>query len=584
VAFARPIIRHAGAALFRDRPGESSLRNIVEILLHHADASPARPAYRFFQGSSLAPDTLTFAEIGRLARALAARLQAEGLTGASALLVCKQQKHFVLAFYACLLAGVIAVPTAPPRRTSLRGRLDLLARDAGVRVLISDVDEMLAQADEVIGRPVLSFDVRRCLEDGAVDSFAAAWKMPSLRAETVAFLQYTSGSTGDPKGVMVGHGNLMQNCSVIQPAMDWNRETSILTALPLFHDMGLVGGVLESMFIGCVANCMPPAEFVQYPERWLQLIAKFGITISGGPNFMYDLASRVVTDEQIAGCDLSGWRVAFCGAEPIRASTIRRFTERFGAFGFRPQSFFPCYGMAEATLYISGVAMDSLPKIDLREGNAVVGCGRTNGDTELVIVDPETRQRMPEEQTGEIWVRGGSVAQGYWQRPELNARVFQATIAGDEGKCYLRTGDLGYLKAGELYVAGRLKDLIILYGKKYAPQDIEDTTQNAHPALRADACIALAINETDVERLVVVCELKREWLRRDDAWPEIVTAVRRAVSAQHGINVDEVVFIKPGTLPRTSSGKVRRAQTRADFTSKALELALPLRSAEPAPA
>lgn len=583
MAFARPIIRSAGAALFRARPGESSLRNIVEILLQHADHSPERPAYRFFQGSSLTPDTLTFAQTSRLARALAARLQSEGLTGTSALLVCKQQKHFVLAFYACLLAGVIVVPTAPPRRMSLRGRLDLLARDADVRVLISDVDEMLAGAVELVGRPVVAFDARACLEDGT-ETFAAAWKMPALNADTIAFLQYTSGSTGDPKGVMVGHGNLMQNCSVIQPAMDWNRETSILTALPLFHDMGLVGGVLESMFIGCVANCMPPAEFVQYPERWLQLISKFGITISGGPNFMYDLASRVVTDEQIAGCDLSGWRVAFCGAEPIRASTIRRFTDRFAAFGFRPESFFPCYGMAEATLYISGVAMDSLPKIDLREGNAVVGCGRTNGDTELAIVDPETRRRMPEGQTGEIWVRGGSVAQGYWQRPELNERVFQATIAGDEGGRYLRTGDLGYLKAGELYVAGRLKDLIILYGKKYAPQDIEDTTQNAHPALRADACIALAINETDVERLVVVCELKREWLRRSEAWPEVVTAVRRAVSAQHGVNVDEVVFIKPGTLPRTSSGKVRRAQTRADYVSRSLDLALPVSSVEPAPA
>lgn len=556
------------------------MRNIVEILLHHADSTPELPAYRFFQGSALSPDTLSFSDVRQLACAFAAQLQAAGLSGSSALLVCKQQKHFVIAFYACLLAGVVAVPTAPPRRMSLRGRLDLLARDANIHAVISDVDEMLANADEMIGRPAKSFDIRAGLESSQLDALAAAWRMPPLASDSIAFLQYTSGSTGDPKGVMVGHDNLMQNCTVIRPAMDWSPSTSILTALPLFHDMGLVGGVLESMFIGCVANCMPPAEFVQYPERWLQLISKYGITISGGPNFMYDLASRVVSDEQIAGCDLSGWRVAFCGAEPIRASTIERFTNRFAAFGFRPQSFFPCYGMAETTLYITGVQMDSLPKIDLRDGNPVVGCGRANGDTELAIVDPDTHRRVAENEMGEIWVRGGSVSPGYWQRPELNARTFQATITDEDGAHYLRTGDLGYLNAGDLYVAGRLKDLIILYGKKYAPQDIEDTAQNAHPALRSDASIAFATNADDQERLLLVCELHREWLRRSDAWPEVMASVRRAVSEQHGVNIDEIVFIKPGTLPRTSSGKVRRSQARANYQTDALERAMPARSVQ----
>jgi acyl-CoA synthetase (AMP-forming)/AMP-acid ligase II len=560
------------------------VRNIVEILLHHAETAPQRPAYRFFQGSSLIPETLSFADVRQLACALAARLQSQGLTGCTALLVCKQQKHFVVAFYACLLAGVIAVPTAPPRRMSLRGRLDLLARDADVRVVISDVDDMLSNASEVVGRNAQLIDVRDCLAEGDCETLAASWRMPRLTQDSLAFLQYTSGSTGDPKGVMVGHGNLMQNCAVIQPAMDWNQDTSILTALPLFHDMGLVGGVLESMFIGCVANCMPPAEFVQYPERWLQLISMYGITVSGGPNFMYDLASRVVTDEQIDGCDLGGWRVAFCGAEPIRASTIQRFTDRFSTFGFRPQSFFPCYGMAEATLYISGVAMDSLPKVDSRDGNAVVGCGRANADTEIVIVDAETHQRVADGTIGEIWVRGGSIAQGYWKRPDLSARVFGATIAGEDAPRYLRTGDLGYIKDGDLYVSGRLKDLIILYGKKYAPQDIENTAQNAHPALRVDASIAFGVSDAEKDRLVVVSELQREWLRRSDEWPEIVSAVRRALSMHHGVNLDELVFIKPGALPRTSSGKVRRADARASYACNALARALPTQVGQPEPA
>jgi len=549
------------------------LRNLSEALLHHATSQPDAIAYRFFQGAALTPEVLSFAALREQASAFACLLQRQGLAGAPLLLVCKSQRNFVVAFYGCLLAGAIAVPTAPPRRKSLMGRLQILSQDAGVVAVIHDTDEMVDCGLRFEGEPVAEFDMRSVMQGHASAALAAEWSLPMLGDDTVAFLQYTSGSTGDPKGVVVTHGCLMQNCAVIQQALDFNPATSILTALPLFHDMGLVGGVLESMYVGCIGNCMPPAEFVQYPERWLQIISKFGITISGGPNFMYDLAARSVTDEQLGDCNLSTWQAAFCGAEPIRASTWRRFSERFSAAGFDADAFYPCYGMAESTLFISGKDLAAAPKTSRLLGTEVVSCGGTYLDTDVQIVDPDSRRRVADGSVGEIWVSGGSVAKGYWGRAELTERTFHARIDGGGEARYLRTGDLGYLHDGELYVTGRLKDLIIAYGRKYAPQDIEDVAENSHAALRRSCSAAVSVPSEAGERLVVVAEIERSWMRRQDEWPGVVSSMRRAVSDAHGVSVDEVVFIRPGTLPRTSSGKVRRSQCAADYLAGALERA-----------
>lgn len=545
--------------------------NLAEVVCSQAARRPSEVAYRFFQGSSLIPDTLTFQALWQGAAALAVTLKEKGLGGQRVLLVCKSHKNFVLAFFACMLAGAVAVPTAPPRRKALLGRLQLLATDAQVLAVICDGDEM--QGFALDGTPLPQIDLRTGItpEQTALD--AQRWTPPALNGNSIAFLQYTSGSTGDPKGVMVSHGNLMCNCEAIRQGMEFTPESSIFTALPLFHDMGLVGGVLESMVVGCVGNIMSPTEFVQYPERWLQIISAFKVSISGGPNFMYELAARNIKPEDLAGCDLSSWKVAFCGAEPIRAATMELFSRQFAPFGLRPEAFYPCYGMAESTLFITGKQIDALPSVCDLVGNSVVGCGEPRHDTGLAVVDPETACRLPECEVGEIWVSGASVALGYWQRPELTQAMFQAKIVGGDGCPHLRTGDLGYLKDGQLYVTGRLKDLIIAYGKKYAPQDLEEEAERSHPALRVGGCAAFAVADGNGDKVVLVCELQREWLRRHAEWPGVAAAVRSAVNAAHGAAVGEVVFLKPGALPRTSSGKVRRSQCKADYLADALDRA-----------
>ncbi len=546
------------------------MESFPEIVLRRAKFEPDDIACRFFKGPGLSQEIITFSSLWEQAACLAQYLQAQDLTHERAVLVCKSQKNFVVAFYACLLAGVVAVPSSPPKRQVLQLRLKLIAKNAKARAIIFDADE-LANADLALdGEDLLKIDLRHYTGADTFSACAAAWA-PVLADESApAFLQYTSGSTGDPKGVVVSHGSLVHNCAAIQDAMEITQESRLFTALPLYHDMGLVGGVLQLMYSGCEASFLSPTEFVQYPERWLQIISEFGITVSGGPNFMYDLAARTIQADAIEGIDLSSWRVAFCGAEPIRASVVARFTERFASQGFRAEAFYPCYGMAESTLLITGARVGSLPTTQRHAGVEVMGCGLPWRDTCVEIVDPQSLTRVPAGENGEIWVRGRSVAQGYWGWPELSQQVFQAGITGGDSG-YLRTGDLGFMHDGQLYVTGRLKDLIIVNGRKYVPQDIEDNCQRSHDALRQSGGAAFGVSDGQGERLVVVFELKREWLRRHQEWPAVLNSMRSSVNAEYGLSVSDIVLLMPGALPRTSSGKVRRMQCRMDYLAGALE-------------
>ncbi|GAB3356895.1 fatty acyl-AMP ligase [Lysobacter tyrosinilyticus] len=548
------------------------MSSFAELMVSRAQSTPNKIACRFFKGALLQPEDLTFGELYARAKILAAHMDALGLRDSRVLLICKSQKTFVIAFYACLLAGVVAVPTAPPRRQIMQARLQVIVGDALASGILFDADELVDVELDGANGSMTKLDLREFFEKSELQALAESWQPAFPQLSAPAFLQYTSGSTGDPKGVVVSHGNLVHNCAAIQEAMEIDGDSVLFTALPLFHDMGLVGGVLQLMYSGCTAGFLSPSEFVQYPERWLQIISRYGVTVSGGPNFMYDLAARAIKPEQIESVDLSSWRVAFSGAEPIRSDTVQRFAERFAEHGFRGEAFYPCYGMAESTLFITGTQCGVQYKVHRQESSNVVGCGKPRRDTRVEIVDPEARRRVPEGTVGEIWVRGSSVAQGYWMRPEVTERVFRARIEGSEGE-YLRTGDLGFVQDGQLYVSGRLKDLIVVNGRKYAPQDIENECEQSHVALRQASGAAFDVDDADNRRLVVVFELKREWLRRHPEWDDVIGSMRASVSAAYGLPVSDVVLIRPGSLPRTSSGKVRRSQCRADYLAGALERA-----------
>jgi acyl-CoA synthetase (AMP-forming)/AMP-acid ligase II len=419
-----------------------------------------------------------------------------------------------------------------------------------------------------------------------------------LNPATLAFLQYTSGSTAEPKGVMLSHGNLMHNLDMTYHAFGIGPDSRVVIWLPPYHDMGLIGGILQPLYAGTPVILMSPLDFLQRPLRWLQAIARYQAAVSGGPNFAYDLCVRKSTPEQRAALDLSHWQKAFNGAEPIRAGTLTRFATAFAGSGFRPEAFYPCYGLAEATLIVSGGGKAKTPAVTtvqaaaLAENHVVpvaaeaedsltfVSCGPALGRQEIAIVHPVALSRCPAGQVGEIWLSGPSVAQGYWQRPQDTARTFLAYTADTGEGPFLRTGDLGFLQGGELFVTGRLKDLIIIDGLNHYPQDIEVTVEQSHPLLRPGCSAAFAVNSNGREGVVVVVEVARPkqvaMLQESSAAgftpDEIVKSVRRAVAQQHDLRLSEVVLLKAGTVPKTSSGKIQRHACRAGFLSGALEV------------
>ncbi|MCA9261148.1 MAG: AMP-binding protein, partial [Planctomycetales bacterium] len=416
------------------------------------------------------------------------------------------------------------------------------------------------------------------------EELAAQWRRPDVHGETLAFLQYTSGSTGTPKGVMLNHANLMHNSAMITYAFEHSRSGSGCFWLPLYHDMGLIGGLLQPIYMGRPNTLFSPTHFLQKPVRWLQAVSQSGATISGGPNFAYDLCVEKVTAEQKRTLDLSRWSLAFNGAEPVRADTMRRFADAFAECGFRYEAFYPCYGLAEATLIVAGGYKQVAPvvqKFDIAsleqhrvvsveretEGaRALVGSGGNLLDQTIVIADPETLEPCGENEVGEVWVNGPSVAQGYWRRPEQTQETFQARLANGRGP-FLRTGDLGFLREGELFVTGRLKDLIILRGVNYYPQDIEASVESAHQGVKIGAGAAFTVGEEARERLVIVQETVR---RRDLDFGEIIDAIRRKVAQDHEVAVEAVVLLKTGSIPKTSSGKIQRHACVAGYQAGTL--------------
>ena len=566
----------------------SNITNLVDLLRYRNQNQADNIAFTFLSRGETQEVSLTYKELDKKARAIAAVLQSMKVRGERALLVYQPGLEFIAAFFGCLYAGVVAVPVYPPRRNHHSNRLQAIVSDAQATIALTttsvfnNIEKSLKSETELA--------ILRCITTDEIDNNQANdWQLPDIENDTLAFLQYTSGSTGTPKGVMVSHKNLLHNLSLIHNCFEHTPNSQSVIWLPLYHDMGLIGGVLQPLYGGFPVTLMSPTAFVKKPYRWLQAISRYQATTSGGPNFAYDLCVRQITPEQRATLDLSSWDIAFTGAEPIRAQTLERFATTFADCGFRREAFYPCYGMAETTLIVSGGIKAEPPIIHhvngsqleqnrvvestgQKEGDkAIVGCGRTWLEHKITIVDPESLTPCPSGKVGEIWVSGSSVAGGYWNQPEQTQQTFYNYLADNEEETFLRTGDLGFLHNGELFITSRLQDLIIISGRNYFPQDIEYTVEQCHHALRSNCGAAFSVEIQNQERLIITQEVECNYLRKLNT-EEIIKTILRTVSEKYEIQVYAVLLLKTGSIPKTSSGKIQRSVCRAKFLAGNLDV------------
>jgi polyketide synthase 12 len=561
------------------------VRSLVDLLTTHATHQPDRTAYRYLVTGD--PDgeiqEISYARLATRSRAVAAWLQDRGLAGSRAMLLYPPGLEFVCGYLGCLAAGVVAVPGVPPQGRAQNHRaltrMKRLIADADAKVILGGREVIAALGTMAEHLPELDGITCVATEDMA-DEAAASWREPDLTADSVAFLQYTSGSTSAPRGVVITHGNLLDNERVITERMghtpdvieEYGHEL-IVSWLPVYHDMGLIGPILNTVYLGLTTTLFSPLHFLQRPDRWLRAVSHYRPHTSGGPNFAYELCLKHATPELVDELDLKSWRVAFNGAEPVRAATLRRFAGTFAPAGFRREAFYPCYGLAEATVMVTGGTVGTPPVLLEPDGGAAdaaaVGCGRPGEGLTVVVADPERQQELPEGEVGEIWVQGASVAKGYWRNTLATRESFRATLAGHEGR-FLRTGDLGFLRDGELFVTGRLKDLLVIDGRNHYPQDLELSAEMSHPALRPGCTAAFSVDSgVDGERPVLVAEVDPDAAGEAE---KITELVRGAIGDAHGLPVHDVVLVHPGTIPKTSSGKIQRRASRTAYLDGTLSL------------
>ena len=566
--------------------------SLVHVLRSRAIHQPEKLAYVFLEDGEIEAERFTYAELDMRARAIAAYLMQQNGQGERALLLFPAGLDYIAAFLGCLYAGIIAVPAYPPRNNRSLKRIDAIVSDAEAKFTLTHSQTLSNIQRKFSDDPILS-SMTLIATDTLPLSQAESWVQPDITADDLAFLQYTSGSTGTPKGVMVSHGNLIHNERQIAQAFGTTPDSVVVGWLPLYHDMGLIGNVLNPLYLGYPCYLMAPVAFLQKPLRWLQAISTYNANISGGPNFAYDLCARRISAQERDQLDLSHWTLAFNGAEPVNPKTLERFASFFASTGFKTSSFRPCYGLAEGTLLAASEPYGTVPKVYDVLGNkleknivapangqdadirSLVSCGTAWQDQYLKIVDPETHNPTQEGQVGEIWIHGESVAKGYWGKEEETARTFQARLAADaqakQNGAFLRTGDLGFLNDGHLYVTGRLKDLIIIRGRNHYPQDIEVTVEESHSALEKGACAAFSITVDGAEKLAVAIEVKRVSLRTLNA-KDIIQAIRKAVSETHELQVHTVLLLKPRSIPKTSSGKIQRHACKIGFLNDTLHV------------
>ena len=566
---------------------DEKFQSINERIRNWSQTRSDRLAFAFLERGEKLSHSLTFGELHKRALQIANELSKRQLIGQPVVLLYPPGLDFIEAFCACLYSGVIAVPAPFPTSSRAAERCVNQCKAAGAKIILTvkDVVENVGLLSALYaGEPdLLLFSTDLMNENLDID-------IPIFKPtpDSPAFLQFTSGSTGQPKGVAVSHRNLITNQEMIAESFGHDDTTCFVSWLPLFHDMGLVGTVLHPLYLGVASHIMSPHAFLQKPARWLQAISHYRATTSGAPNFAFELCHKVITKEQLAMVDLSSWRVAFCGSEPVRAATLTRFADAFEPFGFRRTSLFPCYGMAEATLFIAGGPVDtglrtvevdrnldgstggvvSLHDIETVSNDqryaTVTSCGKGSGNQRIVIVDPISRIQQADGRTGEIWIAGPHVCKGYWREPEATEITFNASMDPIDGRHYLKTGDLGFLWQGELFVTGRSKDVLIVRGVKHHPEDIEATIASCHHVLVGQTSAIISVDDGSQSRVIVLQELPRHRLPSSEL-PELSAQISSTINRVHGFRPDEVVMLRAGSLPRTTSGKLVRSQIRVDF-------------------
>lgn len=554
-------------------------RTFVELTRMRAQSLGVTPLYTFLPEGETQGNTLSYSQVDRNARIIAAQLQALGSRGERALLLYPSGLEYISAFFGSMYAEAIAVPLYLPQPRRAHLRFDSVANDARPKFVLTSA-AVLPRVQILVKQSAILKEAHLLVTDEAANGLEETWQPPNIDTDTAVMLQYTSGSAGKAKGVLLTHDNLLQNQALIGDAFKLSSDTVIVSWLPLHHDMGLIGGVLQPLFGGYPCVLLPATAFSKSPLCWLKAISRFKATTSGGPNFAYELCARRITAEQKKGLDLSHWRVAFNGAEPVRDETLTRFAAAFESHGFSRTAFYPCYGLAEATLIVTGGKSQSEPRtltVDKEElkrnrmmtcvsescsSQVLVSSGYPADGQIVAVVDPQTFTRCASNQIGEIWVKGRTVGQGYWNQPDETKRTFAGRIQDSDEGPFLRTGDLGFIHEDELFICGRLKDLIIIRGLNYYPQDIEASVESSHPALRKWSGAAFSVDVEGEERLVVVQEVDRQLPATTD---EVFTAIRNAIGGNHELDVYAIVLIRTGTIPKTSSGKIQRSVCRERF-------------------
>ncbi|HEY2838835.1 MAG TPA: fatty acyl-AMP ligase [Pirellulales bacterium] len=552
---------------------------IVDVLRWRAEHQPDETAFVFLADGETESERWTYRELAARASAVAARLRASSEPGDRVLLIYPPGLDFVAALLGCFIAGVTAVPAIPDPSPRAMARFRKIVADARSTLAIS-TEALLGMVQYSLADLPELQTMQWLATDGLFQETGAEGSCLSPGADDLAFIQYTSGSTSAPKGVAVSHGNLIYNQRMLQAGLQSSTETTIVSWLPVYHDLGLIAQLLHALYVGSNCVLMSPVAFLQKPVRWLQAITRHRGVFSAAPNFGYELCLRKISAEDCRSLDLSSWSLAMNAAEPVRHSTITGFAERFGRYGFSPRAFFPGYGLAEATICVSGGPrgqgtvtlavnpealaqhrVEVVPETAAR-AQLIIASGSSQLDEVIKIVDPETLRPAASDRVGEIWVRGSNIARGYWAQPDETSKTFEAYLAGTNDGPYLRTGDLGFLRGGQLFVTGRIKDLILIRGRNHYPQDIELTVEMIHADFRPGCNGAFSCEIENEERLVVIQEV------RDNTEADlqaVALAVRLAIKKAHGIEPWAIALVQSRTVIKTSSGKIARRACREAY-------------------